>query len=62
VRKWLTQVHECSACERLNEYVHKECIISLMITGGLSVSQETEGQKTNNGIQYRLQLRYANGK
>jgi len=24
--------------------------------------QETEGQKTNNGIQYRLQLLYANGK
>lgn len=23
--------------------------------------QETEGQKTNNGIQYRLQLLYANG-
>jgi hypothetical protein len=33
-----------------------------MITGGSSVSQETEGQKTNNGIQYRLQLLYANGK
>lgn len=24
--------------------------------------QESEGQKTNNGIQYRLQLLYANGK
>lgn len=26
------------------------------------IFQETEGQKTNNGIQYRLQLLYANGK
>lgn len=26
-----------------------------------SLLQETEGQKTNNGIQYRLQLLYANG-
>lgn len=25
------------------------------------VLQESEGQKTNNGIQYRLQLLYANG-
>ncbi|GFG28179.1 hypothetical protein Cfor_07831, partial [Coptotermes formosanus] len=29
--------------------------------GFIEKDQETEGQKTNNGIQYRLQLLYANG-
>lgn len=28
---------------------------------GMFILQESEGQKTNNGIQYRLQLLYANG-
>ncbi|CAD6238059.1 GSCOCG00008373001-RA-CDS [Cotesia congregata] len=30
--------------------------------GFVEKDQESEGQKTNNGIQYRLQLLYANGK
>ncbi|KAK6639101.1 hypothetical protein RUM43_007371 [Polyplax serrata] len=29
--------------------------------GFIEKDQESEGQKTNNGIQYRLQLLYANG-
>lgn len=43
-------------------YVNGTYIHTLQIIGGLSILQETEGQKTNNGIQYRLQLLYANGK
>jgi hypothetical protein len=42
--------------------IRKRDTFTLKIIGGLSVLQETEGQKTNNGIQYRLQLLYANGK
>jgi hypothetical protein len=42
--------------------IRKRDTSTLQIIGGLSILQETEGQKTNNGIQYRLQLLYANGK
>jgi hypothetical protein len=42
--------------------IRKRDKLTLQIIDGLSVLQETEGQKTNNGIQYRLQLLYANGK
>lgn len=35
---------------------------SLSFSLSLVVVQEPDGQKTNNGIQYRLQLLYANGK
>ena len=42
--------------------VRKRDTLTFGIIGGLSILQETEGQKTNNGIQYRLQLLYANGK
>jgi hypothetical protein len=42
--------------------IRKRDTFTLYIIGGLSILQETEGQKTNNGIQYRLQLLYANGK
>lgn len=38
-----------------------ENVTTLVLIAFVSVLQETEGQKTNNGIQYRLQLLYANG-
>jgi hypothetical protein len=46
----------------MNTNIHKQDTLTLQIIGVFSVLQETEGQKTNNGIQYRLQLLYANGK
>jgi hypothetical protein len=42
--------------------VPKRDMFTFIMFGGVSILQETEGQKTNNGIQYRLQLLYANGK
>jgi hypothetical protein len=46
----------------VDKYKHKEGKTIFIIVGLFCASQETEGQKTNNGIQYRLQLLYANGK
>lgn len=48
--------------EKVDEYEHKEGTTIFITVGLFFDSQETEGQKTNNGIQYRLQLLYANGK
>jgi hypothetical protein len=52
----------CVYVREMSTDVRKRDTFTLKIIGGLSLLQETEGQKTNNGIQYRLQLLYANGK
>lgn len=60
---------ENSHCFKLNIFSLREatqCFYEFKnisyLTTCLLFFQEADGQKTNNGIQYRLQLLYANGK